>query len=252
MNGIQDKSIIVTGGADGIGAAAAKLLAEHGARVTIADLNDELGTALAASILDRGGEAQFIHTDIAKVDDVKAMVALAVQTFGRLDGAFNNAGVPNIGRLLHEVTVEEWNRCMAVNLTGTFYCMKYEIEAMLETGGGAIVNTSSTAGLVTVPVTAEYTASKHGVSGLTKAAASDYGHHNIRVNAIAPAAVRTAMYARFAQTNPQFEEQVAQLHPIGRSSEPVEQASAALWLLSDAASFVTGVILPVDGGYTAV
>ena len=252
MDGITGKSIIVTGGADGIGAAAVRLLAGNGARITIADINEVLGQALAESITETGGQAQFVCTDISQVKDVRAMVESAVGAFGRLDGAFNNAGVPNVGSLLHEVSEEQWYRCISTNLTGTFLCLKYEISAMLKTGGGAIVNTSSTAGLVTVPVTAEYTASKHGVSGLTKAAASDYGHHNIRVNAIAPAAVRTAMYAKFAKTNLQFEDQVNALHPIGRASQPVEQAAAAQWLLSDAASFVTGVILPVDGGYTAV
>lgn len=252
MKGVSEKSIIVTGGADGIGAATARLLASLGARVTIADVNEDKGIETTQGIKSEGGQAQFVRTDIADEASVKAMVAAAVSTYGRLDGAFNNAAIPNTGKRLHEVSFAEWQRCHSINLSGTFLCLKYEIEQMLKSGGGAIVNTSSTAGLVYVPLTAEYSASKHGVSGLTKAAASDYGHDNIRVNAIAPAAVRTAMYAKFAATNPQFEEQCAALHPIGRASAPTEQAEAVAWLLSDAASFVTGIIMPVDGGYTAV
>jgi 2,5-dichloro-2,5-cyclohexadiene-1,4-diol dehydrogenase 1 len=252
MKGISDKSIIVTGGSDGIGAATAKLLASLGARVTIADVNESKGTETTQAINSSGGKAQFVRTDIADEASVKAMVAAAVRTYGRLDGAFNNAAIPNTGKRLHEISFAEWQRCQSINLTGTFLCLKYEIEQMLTSGGGAIVNTSSIAGLVYTPMTAEYSSSKHGVSGLTKAAASDYGHDSIRVNAIAPAAVRTAMYARFAETNPQFEAQCAALHPIGRASMPEEQAEAVAWLLSDAASFVTGIIMPVDGGYTAV
>ena len=252
MKGIRGKSIIITGGSDGIGAATACLLASHGALLTIGDINVPDGEKIIQRIVDEGGIAQFLRTDISNEADVQAMIAAAASKYGRLDGAFNNAAIPNTGKRLHEVSTEEWQKCQSINFTGTFFCLKYEITEMLKTGGGAIVNTSSIAGLVNVPLTAEYTASKHGVSGLTKAAASDYGHDNIRINAIAPASVRTAMYAKFAKTNPQFEEQCAALHPIGRPSEPSEQAEAVVWLLSDAASFVTGIVMPVDGGYTAV
>lgn len=252
MKGIAGKSIIVTGGSNGIGEAAAILFAENGAKVTVADVNAEDGEGTISEINKRGGTAQFIRADISNPADVKAMVAAAVSAYGRLDGAFNNAGVPNVGKRLHEVTFEEWQRCHSINLAGTFLCIKYEVEQMLQTGGGVIVNTASVAGLVNVPLTGEYTASKHGVSGLTKAAASDYGHDNIRVNAIAPGAVRTAMFAKSCEDNPQLEEYCNSVHPIGRFGEPIEEAQAAMWLLSDAASFVTGIVMPVDGGYTAV
>jgi NAD(P)-dependent dehydrogenase (short-subunit alcohol dehydrogenase family) len=252
MKGLKGKSYIVTGGSDGIGAAAVQLLADEGAMITIADVNVEMGRELADKISNAGGKAQFVKTDVSNPEDAKTMVAKAIETFGRLDGAFNNAGVPNKGRLLHEIEFSEFQRCIAVNLAGVFNCMKYEIQHFLKKGGGVIVNTSSTAGIVAVPATPEYTASKHGVSGLTRAAAVDYGKQNIRVNAIGPAATRTAMYAQFAETNPDFDAAVAAVHPIGRASMPSEQASAAVWLLSDDASFVTGAILPVDGGYVAI
>lgn len=197
MKSIEGKSLIVTGGSNGIGEAAALLFAENGAKVTVADVNSAEGQDTVEEIVKRGGTAQFIRTDISDPNEVQAMVAAAVSAYGKIDGAFNNAGVPNVGKRLHEVTFEEWQRCHAINLAGTFLCIKYEVEQMLKTGGGAIVNTASVAGLVNVPLTGEYTASKHGVSGLTKAAASDYGHDNIRVNAIAPGAVRTAMFAKF-------------------------------------------------------
>ncbi|WP_324742316.1 glucose 1-dehydrogenase [Tsuneonella sp. CC-YZS046] len=252
MKSIEGKSLIVTGGSNGIGEAAALLFAENGAKVTVADVNSAEGQDTVEEIVKRGGTAQFIRTDISDPNDVQAMVAAAVSAYGKIDGAFNNAGVPNVGKRLHEVTFEEWQRYHAINLAGTFLCIKYEVEQMLKTGGGAIVNTASVAGLVNVPLTGEYTASKHGVSGLTKAAASDYGHDNIRVNAIAPGAVRTAMFAKSCADNPELEEYCKSVHPIGRFGEPIEEAEAAMWLLSDAASFVTGIVMPVDGGYTAV
>lgn len=252
MKGITGRSIIVTGGASGIGEAAVRLLAENGAKVTIADLSADKGQALAAELVGAGGTVQFVRTDISAERDVIAMVDAAVAAYGRLDGAFNNAAVPNLGRPMADITLEEFSRCQNINLVGTFLCMKYEILALLKTGGGAIVNTSSTCGLVNVPMTSEYTASKHGVSGLTKAAAGDYGEHNIRVNAIAPSSTRTPMYEGYRETNPNFDAHVADLHLLGRASDPIEQAAPAVFLLSDAASFITGTILATDGGYTAV
>lgn len=252
MKGIEGRSVIVTGGASGIGEAAVRLLVENGANVTIADLNDAAGEALAEELNRGSRKAQFVRTNIASEPDVRAMVEVAMATFGKVDGAFNNAAVPNLGKPLADITLDEFTRCQEINVMGTFLCLKYEIKAMLNNGSGSIVNTSSTCGLVNVPMTSEYTASKHAVSGLTKAAASDYGSNNIRVNAIAPSATRTPMYEGYRVTNPNFDAQVAALHLLRRASDPIEQAEAAVWLLSDAASFVTGVILPTDGGYTAV
>lgn len=253
MLGLRDKSVIVTGGASGIGADTVRLLGQAGVKVTVADIDTSSGEAIVKELREAGATAQFIRTDISDETDVEALVAKAVSAYGTLDGAFNNAGVPNVGCRLHEVSNEQWRRCHDVNVYGTFLCLKYEIRHMLEAGhGGAIVNCSSIAGLINVPNTAEYTASKHAVSGLTKAAACDYGKDGIRVNAIAPSAARTPMYNRYCITNPDFDRNVAAAHPLGRSCDPMEQARAAVWLMSDEASFVTGVILPVDGGYTAL
>ena len=179
------------------------------------------------------------------------MVDATLASFGRLDAAFNNAAIPQANRLLAELSTEEWRRCIDIDLTGTFFCLKYEIIAMLKTGGGAIVNTSSTCGVTAFPVAAEYCAAKHGVIGLTRAAALDYGTRGIRVNAIIPAATRTPMLEKLINEKPEMEEHLNKMHPIGRYSQPEEVALAAIWLLSDEASFVTGAALPVDGGFTA-
>lgn len=252
MSGIAGRSIIVTGTSSGIGRAAARLFAAKGAKLTLADRNAKDGEKVLAEILAGGGTAQFVATDIANGAQVQAMVDKAVKTYGKLDGAFNNAGIPNVGKRVHELEYSDWQRMIDINLTGTFYCMKHEIEAMLKTGGGAIVNTCSVAGLINVPTTAEYTAAKHGVTGLTKAGAVDYGHDNIRINAIAPGTVETELFTKACEVNPGLADYCKTVHPIGRFSQPEEQAEAALWLLTDAASFVTGIIMPVDGGYTAV
>lgn len=252
MKGIADKSIIITGASSGIGYAAALLFAENGALLTLADRDAAGGEKILAAVVAQGGTAQFVQTDIASPEAVRKMVDQAVTKFGRLDRAFNNAGIPNVGKRVHELEVDEWRRMIDINLTGTFLCIKYEVEAMLRTGGGAIVNTCSVGGLVHVPGTSEYTAAKHGVSGLTKAAAVDYGHDNIRINSIAPGTVYTELFRKACEVNPALADYCKGIHPIGRFSQPEEQAEAAMWLLSDAASFVTGTVMPVDGGYTAV
>lgn len=252
MNILAGKSIIVTGAASGIGRAAAALFATNGAMVTAADVNEEGGRETIAGIVAAGGRAIFRRTDISSETDVQTMVHAAVSTYGRLDGAFNNAGIVNLCKLLHEITLEEFNRCQAVNLAGTFLCMKYEIAAMLGAGrGGSIVNTSSAAGVVGFTRSGEYAASKGGIIAMSRAAAIDYGAQGIRVNAIAPGAVLTPMVQKNIESNPGVEEFLKTAHPIGRCSEPVEQAQAAMWLLSDLASFVTGTCVPVDGGFTS-
>jgi len=250
MSGIAGRSIIVTGGSSGIGEAAVKLFAQNGALLTIADVDSKRGEALVQELTVQGHKAQFVRTDIAKENDVKAMVAAAVAAFGRLDGAFNNAGIPNSGKLLADITVEDFNRVLSVNLVGTFLCIKHEVMAMMKTGGGAIVNTASVGSFIYVPLAAEYCSSKHGVAGLTKAAAAEYGEHGIRINSIAPSTVRTPMYLGYIEKNPAYELTVKAAHALRRGSEPIEQAQAAMWLLSDAASYITGATIPVDGGYT--
>lgn len=247
MNG---KAYIVTGAASGIGRAAAKLLASRGAKVIIADISD--GEMVAKEIRGDGGEAFFVQTDVSCETSVKSMVATAIEKFGRLDGAFNNAGVPLVAKPLHEISLEEWQRCQAINSTGTFLCIKYQVPEMLKMGGGAIVNTASIASFVNVPFGADYVASKHSVAGITKAAANDYGLLNIRVNAVAPGSVQTPMLQKAFDDNEKFEEYCNDQHPIGRFAQPAEIAAAAVWLLSDEASFITGTVVPVDGGYTSV
>ncbi|QSE93010.1 SDR family oxidoreductase [Rhodococcus pseudokoreensis] len=249
MTEVAGRSIIVTGGASGIGEAAARLFAENHAMVTIADVN-EAGEVLAQDLNRQGFKAQFVRTDVTNEEQVQALVGAAEAAYGRLDGAFNNAAVPQTGKMLADVTREEFDRLMAINVTGPFLCMKYEVPAMIRAGGGSIVNTASVASFVYVPKAAEYTASKHALVGLTKAAAAEYGEQGIRVNAIGPSATRTQMYLDYLKMNPDYEGTMAGTHALRRASEPVEQAEAAMWLLSDAASYVTGVTLPVDGGYT--
>lgn len=253
MNCLEGKSVIVTGAASGIGRAAAKLFAANGAAVTAADVNEEGLLATVDEIVSAGGRAICRRTDISSEADVRALVDAAVSVHGRLDGAFNNAGVVNLCKLLHEITLEEFNQCQAVNLAGTFLCMKHQIAAMLAAGqGGSIVNTASAAGVVGFQRSAEYGASKGGIIAMSRAAAIDYGAQGIRVNSIAPGAVLTPMVQKNIESNPGVEEFLKTAHPIGRCSQPVEQAQAAMWLLSDLSSFVTGICMPVDGGFTAV
>lgn len=250
VESIRGRSIIVTGGASGIGEAAVRLLTKHGARITIADTNAKAGEELARELTAAGYTAQFIQTDISSEEQVAAMVARAVDTYGRLDGAFNNAARPPCGKPVGELSIEEFRAVQDVNVVGTFLCMKHEINAMLKTGGGSIVNTASVHSVVYTPGAVEYTTSKHAVMGLTKATAVDYGTKGIRVNCIGPSTTRTPMYLGYIEQNPDYPATVAKSHALGRASEPVEQAQAAMWLLSDAASYVTGHLLLVDGGYT--
>ena len=247
---LKGKVIIVTGAGSGIGHVAAQLMAKAGAKVLLSDVNVESGTKAEREIIEAGGTAKFIKTDIANENEVRAMIDAATETYGGLDGAFNNAAIAQLSIPLHELPTEIWQRNIDINLTGTFFCMKYEIIAMLQSGGGSIVNTASAAGVVGFPLAPEYCSSKHGVIGLTRNAALDYGGKNIRVNAILPGAVRTPMLMKAITENPGMEDYLSSIHPLGRYAEPSEIAEAALWLLSDAASFITGAAIPVDGGYT--
>lgn len=247
MGALEGKVAVVTGAAAGIGRASALIFAREGASVVVADVDEEGGRETVELI--GADQASFIRTDVAEKADVLAMVQHAVDTYGGLDCAHNNAGIAAPMVPLADYPDDGWDRTMAVMLTGVYHCLKAEIPRMLERGGGAIVNTASGVGLVGYPAQAAYTASKHGVLGLTKVAALDYGHLGVRVNAICPGTARTPMVATAIEQFPDIDEQLKKLHPIGRIGEAEEIAEAAVWLCTPAASFVLGVALPVDGGY---
>jgi 2,5-dichloro-2,5-cyclohexadiene-1,4-diol dehydrogenase 1 len=237
-----------------MGRSAVVLLASRKANVVIADVNDKLGAECAEELREQGAQVTFIRCDIAVESEVKGLVNKTLDQFGELHGAFNNAAIPQAGLPLADVSADQFRRTMDINVTGTFFCMKYEIQAMLEGGvkSGSIVNTASAAGVVGVPMHGEYVASKHAVVGLTRVAAADYGKRGIRVNALIPGAVRTPMLQGAMDNDPGLEPYLNSIHPIGRFGEPDELGEAAVWLLSDAASFVTGACMAVDGGFTAI
>jgi NAD(P)-dependent dehydrogenase (short-subunit alcohol dehydrogenase family) len=249
MGTLEGKVAVVTGAAMGIGRSSAQIFAREGASVVVADIDDAGGNETVAMIVAAGGRASFIHTDVSVRSDVGAMVGHAVDTYGGLDCAHNNAGIAAPMAPLADYPDDGWDKTLAVMLTGVYYCMKAEIPVMLEGGGGAIVNTASGVGLVGYAQQAAYTASKHGVVGLTKVAALDYGAQGVRVNAICPGTARTPMVDRAIAYDPAIDAHLKALHPIGRIAESSEIAEAAVWLCTPAASFVLGVALPVDGGY---
>ena len=251
------KIALVTGGGSGIGKATSIAFAREGAKVVVADMNVEGGEETVRFIEDAGGDAAFIRADVRKAAEVEAMINQAVETYGRLDYAYNNAGViQSPGISIHEAPEDTWNNTIATNLTGVWLCMKYEVPQMIKQGGGAIVNTSSVWGLVGSAGFSAYVASKHGVAGLTKTAALEYAASNIRVNCVNPGSIDTQMVQDAIGTlsggNPEaMADMIANLHPIGRMGRPEEVAEAVVWLCSDAASFVTGHALSVDGGWVA-
>lgn len=245
---LDGKVIAVVGASVGIGRAACLRFAAEGARVVAASRDLAACEETVAAIRAGGGEGLALALDVAVAAEAEAAVARAVETFGRLDGAFNNAGVQTVARPLAEHTEEDWDRLFAVNLRGMWLALRAEIPRIVASGGGAIVNTTSVGGLVGAPGIGPYVASKHGIVGLTKAAALDYAEHGVRVNAIAPGATRTAMFTDWLPT-PEQQQAVAGAAPLARVAEPEEIAGAAAWLLSDDAAFVTGATLPVDGGY---
>jgi NAD(P)-dependent dehydrogenase (short-subunit alcohol dehydrogenase family) len=244
------KVALVTGAGSGIGRATALAFAREGARVVVSDVASDGGNETVRLIEAADGEARFIATDVTRPDEVQQLIQRVVESYGHLDYAHNNAGIDG-GGLTHETSVEEWTRVISVNLTGVWLCMKHEIGQMLRQGGGAIVNTASVYGLVGAARSDAYVASKHGVVGLTKAAALDYAAHGIRINAVCPGAIQTPMTAQYFADPEQRAQFIARHEPIGRIGEPEEVAAAVVWLCSDAASFVTGVAFPVDGGWVA-
>lgn len=256
MDGLNGKSIVVTGGGSGIGRATALSLARSGCKVTIADISQSAADAVAGEITAAGGTGQAIAANVTLEDDVRRLIDAAVAAYGGLQGAVNAAGVPQVGKPIHEVSLDEWDRCHAVNLRGLFICNKYEILAMLDQGqgqrGGAIVNIASTAAMVGFPNGAEYCASKAGVMGLVRGAAIDLATRGIRINAVLPGGTLTPMLKGAMANDPGLEPALAAVHPMNRFAQPEEIAAMACFLVSDAASFATGGAYPVDGGHTAI
>jgi NAD(P)-dependent dehydrogenase (short-subunit alcohol dehydrogenase family) len=248
---LQDKVALVTGGTSGIGRATAIAFGAAGAKVVFSGRRDAEGEKTAKLIRETGAECLYVHSDASNEEDIKALVQKTVATYGRLDCAFNNAGIESPMKPLHEHSLEQFDKLMAINVRGLFLCMKYEIQQMLTQGTGVIINNSSTSGLVAFAGTSPYVASKHAVMGLTRAAALDYAQQGIRINAVNPGLTATEMIDRFSNKDPALEQQLASIVPMGRMGKPEEIASTVVFLCSDAASYITGQSLTIDGGYTA-
>ena len=248
---MKDKVALVTGASSGIGRATALAFVREGAKVVVADMNVIGGQETVQLVKAAGGDAFFVETDVSQAASVEAMVSKTVETYGRLDYAHNNAGVEGVLSRTAEHTEEDWDPVIRINLKGVWLCMKYEIPQMLQQGAGAIVNTASGAGLIGVKRMSAYVASKHGVVGLTKTAALEYAKAGIRVNAVCPGVIQTPMVARVSGNRPDVLDKMIAAEPIGRSGQPEEIAEAVVWLCSDAASFVTGHAMAVDGGAVA-
>ena len=252
MSLLADKTVMVTGGSTGIGRATACLLCSEGATVVIADINDAEGQQTVDAITTAGGRAEYHHVDVGDHMQVRALLADVVARHGRLDGAFNNAGVEGPTAKILDLSLADWDRVIRVNLTGVFVCMQCEIAQMLEQdGGGSIVSTASAAGLVGVVGAAGYNASKHGVVGLTKTVALEYASRNIRVNAVCPGFIDTPMLARVTDASVKIRDQLIGAVPMRRVANASEIGDTVAWLLSDKSTYVTGVALPVDGGWVA-
>jgi NAD(P)-dependent dehydrogenase (short-subunit alcohol dehydrogenase family) len=248
---LDGKIAIITGAGSGIGRAAALLFAREGAKIVAADIHEDAAAAVAAEIIEGGGMARAVKADVSQEADARAMVDAAVAAFGRLDVLFNNAGIEGeMARNTGDLPIDVWHKTIAVNLTGVFLCTHFAIPAMLASGGGAIVNNASVAGLVGFPGIAAYCASKGGVVQLTRATAIEYAASGIRVNCLCPGIIETPMMER-AAPDQAARAAFAAMEPVGRFGKPEEVAALALFLASDEAAFVTGAVIPVDGGYVA-
>ena len=249
---LAGKVILVTGGSTGIGRATAQILARDGATVVIADLQDAEGARTLESIKDSGGKAEYQHVDVSDYAAVRVLVSGIAARHGGLDCAFNNAGIEGPTAKIMDLAIEDWQRVIAINLTGVYICMKCELEQMLKhKRGGAIVNTASAAGLIGIPGAAAYNSAKHGVVGLTKTVALEYARANIRVNAVCPGFIETPMLDRVTDASVKIREQLIGTVPLRRVAQPHEIGDAVAWLMSDKSSYVTGVALPIDGGWVA-
>jgi NAD(P)-dependent dehydrogenase (short-subunit alcohol dehydrogenase family) len=246
----KDKTAIVTGASSGIGKSTAELYSKEGANVVLSDIDEKKGNEAAEAINNNGGSAIFVRADVSSPDDCKSLVEQTLKEFGRLDYACNNAGIAGESNPVADYSIENWNKVIAVNLSSVFYCMKYQIESMLKSGGGSIINMASILGSVAFANAPAYVAAKHGVVGLTKNATVEYAKKNIRVNSIGPAFIHTPLIESLEQDKETYDYLVS-LHPIGRLGKPEEVAELVIWLSSDKASFVTGSYYPVDGGYLA-
>lgn len=251
MTGLEGKSILVTGAGSGIGRATALLCAKHDARLVIGDI-DAAGVADTARLIEAAG-GKVVHgiCDISREDDVIRLVDLAIDNFGSLDGAVNNAGIGNHAKRIDELSLDEWREVIDVNVNGTFLCLKHELRVMLQAGQGAIVNVASAAGLVGYARGAEYVASKHAIVGITKCAALEYSKAGIRINAVGPGTTDTELLAKNYRENPEVKKHLEDATPIGRMARPDEIAATIMFLLSPAASYIHGVTLPVDGALIA-
>ena len=247
---MDGKVAIVTGASSGIGKCVAEFYAREGAAVVLSDINADAGQAAAAEVRSQGGKASFIEANVADPFDCEKLVRDTLQQYGRLDFACNNAGIGGEQNPTADYSIEAWQQVIGVNLSGVFYCMKYEIPAMLQSGGGAIVNMASILGEVSFLGAVGYVAAKHGVLGLTKTAAVEYAARGIRVNAVGPGFISTPMI-QAVEENSEAKKMLVSLHPIGRLGKPEEVAELVIWLSSEKASFVTGAYYPVDGGYLA-
>jgi NAD(P)-dependent dehydrogenase (short-subunit alcohol dehydrogenase family) len=245
---LNGKVAIVTGGASGIGQVTAKLYAALGAKVVVSDLHEQAGNDVITQIKQKGDDAIFIKADVSKPEDCEQLVSKTIEAYGRVDIAFNNAGISGEANPIGDMSIEGWNRIIAVNLNSVFYCMKYELQQMVKQGQGAIVNNSSILGSVGFANSAGYVAAKHGIVGLTKNAALEYSSKGIRVNSIGPAFINTPLLTE-AGIDENAKKALVQLHPIGRLGESSEVAELVVWLSSDKASFVTGSYYSIDGGY---
>ena len=248
----EGKVVLVTGAAGGIGRAAAVAFGRAGACVVVADTSVDGGHATAAMIVENGGKALFVQCNVTRASEVEALIDKTVAYYGKLDCAFNNAGIEEESWPLADADEALFDRIMNVNVKGAWLCMKYEIRQMLKQGSGTIVNTASVAGLVGAPTQPIYAASKHAVVGMTKTAAAEYARQGIRINSVCPGVVNTPMMGRALEREPLREKKLRNVHPMGRFAEPAEIAQAAMWLCSEHSSFVTGHQLAVDGGLTAI